>query len=176
MKLTAEQAREFLCGGGDPDLGLEVESNEHTGEGRWTSYHFLVLKDKAGRFWATTYEQGLTEYQDTRPFEDESEVTFEEVEKVPVTTYEYRKIGEGGVREPRGDSPDSPPAGEHGVPGEGPGVSSADASADYATPPGGYVGIGLSPLLVSLDCVHFYEVPDGTSISEFLATLEEIKT
>jgi len=96
VKLTREQAAELSYGvpghWDDAELGLTVESNEQIDSRRWVSVHLLVVKDRDGKFWAATYERGLTEYQDIDPFEDESEVTFYEVEKVPVTTYEYRKI------------------------------------------------------------------------------------
>jgi hypothetical protein len=94
VKLTGDQARELLCCRDLPDLGLTIEADEHIGERRWVSEHFLVVKDRDGKLWAATYDRGLTEYQDTEPFEDEAEVGFYEVEKVPVTTYIYRKAGQ----------------------------------------------------------------------------------
>jgi hypothetical protein len=50
------------------------------------------VKDRDGRLWAVPYQRGLTESQDSRPFEDQAEVSFTEVEKVPVTSYEYRPV------------------------------------------------------------------------------------
>ena len=94
MKIPAENARDLTWTKADDELGLTVESNEQVDTSRWTSIHQLVLKDRDGRFWETTYERGLTESQDIQPFEDdEDEIEFHEVEKVPVTTYEYRRIG-----------------------------------------------------------------------------------
>lgn len=93
MILTGEQARELVSGEADPELGLEVEAKIQTGTRRWVSTHRLIVRDRDGRLWSSAYEQGLTEYQDTRPFEDLVEVAFGEVEKVPVTTYEYRPVG-----------------------------------------------------------------------------------
>lgn len=94
MKLTRDQAMGFLYSQTSPDcLGFERESNEQIDSRRWVSVHLLVLKGQDGKFWATTYEQGLTESQDIQPFEDETEVEFYEVYKVPVTTCEYVKAG-----------------------------------------------------------------------------------
>jgi hypothetical protein len=90
--LTGEHARELVCGEADPELGLEVEAKVQEGSRRWVSMHRLIVKDRDGHLWSSAYEQGLTEYQDTRPFEDLDAVTFTEVEKVPVTTYEYRPV------------------------------------------------------------------------------------
>lgn len=92
MKLTQEQARGLVWSEAWPELGLEVVLNEQTGSRRWVSVHQLVVKDADGRFWATTYECGLTEYQDTSPFEDETEVEFHQVEKVRLEAYEYRPL------------------------------------------------------------------------------------
>lgn len=92
MKLDAEIARNLAWGFDVVDLGLAVEADTHIEDRRWVSVHELVIRDADGRYWMTYYEQGLTEYQDTRPFEDDTEVEFREVEKVPVTTYEYRRI------------------------------------------------------------------------------------
>ena len=92
LKLTREQAQDLVYDEADPELGLTVELNEQTGSGRWASRHRLIVKGEDGQFWAANYEQGLTEYQDSRAFEDLAEVEFREVEKVPVTSYEYRPV------------------------------------------------------------------------------------
>ena len=94
LKMSAEDARELTYGGDFSAEGLSVESNEQIDTSRWESIHQIVVKDRDGRLWATTYRKGLTEYQDSRPFgdDDEAEVTFREVEKVPVTRYEYRPL------------------------------------------------------------------------------------
>jgi hypothetical protein len=107
LKMSAEDARELTYGGDFSAEGLTVESDEQTGTSRWESIHLLVVKDRDGRLWAATYRQGLTEYQDSRAFgdDDDREVQFYEVEKVPVTTYEYRRIGAEA-----GESHDGQPA------------------------------------------------------------------
>lgn len=92
LKMSAADARELAYGGDFSAEGLTVESDKQTGTSRWESIHRLVVRDRDGRLWAVTYRQGLTESQESEPFEDMTEVTFYEVEKVPVTTYEYRKI------------------------------------------------------------------------------------
>jgi hypothetical protein len=92
LTLTQEQAQGLAWDEADPEWGLTVESNEQIDAKRWMSVHRLIVKDKDGRLWSADYEQGLTENQDGKPFEYDDEVTFAEVEKVPVTTYEYRPV------------------------------------------------------------------------------------
>jgi hypothetical protein len=92
LTITPEQARELAWGIANPELGLAIELNEQIDTRSWVSVHRLIVKDTGGIYWAATYEQGLTEYQDIKPFEDMTEVVFEAVEKVPVTTYEYREV------------------------------------------------------------------------------------
>ena len=92
LTLTGEESRDLVYSEADPVLGLEVEANEQIDTNRWSSIHRLVVKDRDGKFWAATYSKGPTEYQDERPFEDQAEVKFREVEKVAVTTYEYRPV------------------------------------------------------------------------------------
>ncbi len=93
MKLTRAEAQELLYSRTDPYLRLQVELDEQVDIRRWVSVHRLIVKDADGRFWETSYEKGLTEYQDIEPFEDDNEVSFVQVEKVPVTAYEYRRTG-----------------------------------------------------------------------------------
>lgn len=99
---------------------------------------------------------------------------------------------EEGAGEPRGDSPDSPPAGEAGVPGLSgkrvpiafagndpadlwenipplsPEEFTRDTRVDWPVIPKGYAYVSVSPFYVSVDGVSFYEKPDGTPLSEFL--------
>lgn len=96
MKLAAEQARELTylpAGHSYSDIPFTVVLNEQVDARRWTSVHRLVVKDADGNYWSTTYELGLTEYQDIQPFEDQDEVTLNQVVKIPVTTYEYKGMG-----------------------------------------------------------------------------------
>lgn len=103
MKVPAQTARELADAAVGADfrdfpfpLRLDVVENRHTGqETRWTSIHELVVKDDDGRLWCAHYERGLTEYQDTRPFDRESYgawVEFWEVRRKVVETYEYEKL------------------------------------------------------------------------------------
>lgn len=92
LTLDADEARELAYGMTNDDRNLTIEANEYMESGRWMSVHRLVLKDTEGRLWSATYRQGLTEMQDSGPFENEAAVRFQEVEKVPVVTYEYRVI------------------------------------------------------------------------------------
>ena len=100
MRLTREQAQGLAWNEADPEWGLTVELNEQVDNLRWSSVHRLIVKDGAGKFWEATYTQGLTENQDERPFEYETEVEFREVEKVPVITYEYSPVAEEVAAQP----------------------------------------------------------------------------
>jgi hypothetical protein len=76
--------------------GVTHVAIQDEGSGRWMSYHLLVVQfaDEPGKFFGASFEQGLTESQDTYPFEDfGDEVRFEEVEPFEVTTTEYRAKG-----------------------------------------------------------------------------------
>lgn len=92
MKLTRDQALDLLWDGECTELpGFAKVAESQTGSGRWCSYHQLVISDDYGNLWAADFERGLTEMQDCGPFDDASEVEFAEVEKVPVTIYEFRR-------------------------------------------------------------------------------------
>ena len=47
----------------------------------------------------------------------------------------------------------------------------ADLEGGPVPPPADYVFAKLSPAMVSLDGVNFYEVPDGMTTAEFAASL-----
>ena len=92
MKLSRDQALDLLYYGESEELpGYAREATVQTGSGRWCSYHQLIIRDGHGTFWAADYDLGLTENQDVDEFDDAEEIEFAEVEKVPVTTYEYRE-------------------------------------------------------------------------------------
>jgi hypothetical protein len=87
--LPVDEARELLWGG-DHDQ-FEVEADLYLESRRWVSGHELVIKNKTdGTMWMSYYERGLTENQYTEPWEDEQFAKFDKVEKVAVTTYEYK--------------------------------------------------------------------------------------
>lgn len=92
LKLTREQAQDLAYGEADEGQVLTIELNEQVDTLRWSSVHRLIVKDGAGKLWEAGYTRGLTENQDERPFEYDDEVEFREVEKVPVTSYEYRPV------------------------------------------------------------------------------------
>lgn len=84
VALGAEDARELAYGeAGDEHEGWTVVSNEEIDHARWESIHELVIESEYGDYFSATYRRGLTESQDTRPWEYEKTVTFDQV--VPVT-------------------------------------------------------------------------------------------
>ncbi len=92
MKLPRNQAQDLLWEDTCDELpGYRKEADYQVDTQRWVSVHELVIKDAEGSLWMTDYALGLTEYQDIEPFEDDDEVEFRAVEKVAVTTYEYRR-------------------------------------------------------------------------------------
>ena len=94
MKLTRDQALDLLWDGECTELpGYAKVADSQIGTNRWSSIHELVIRDDYGNLWAVDYYRGLTEYQYTEPFEDKDEVEFDAVEKVAVTTHEYRRKG-----------------------------------------------------------------------------------
>ena len=92
MKISADRARRLVYEQYDPDEELTFECIRNTGTSRWTSFHELIVIAPGNRYWAASYEEGLTENQDILAFEDDSEVEFREVKKVPVTTYSYEPL------------------------------------------------------------------------------------
>jgi hypothetical protein len=92
LTLSTKDAQELVYGGDFTDEGLTVEDDRQTGSSRWESHHTVVVRDRDGKLWAADYRKGLTENQESRPFENEAEVTFREVIKVPVTVFEYRPV------------------------------------------------------------------------------------
>lgn len=92
MKLTRDQALDLLWDGECTDLpGFAKVAESQTGSSRWVSHHQLVIRDDYGNLWAADYCLGLTEYQDIDAFQDDDEVEFSEVKKVPITVFEYRR-------------------------------------------------------------------------------------
>lgn len=88
-----EDAREYaytLEGGGFE--GYTVVRNKQIDSNRWHAIYELVLWEHGtDRYYATSYEQGLTEMQDIRPFEDEGdEITFHQVWPHEVTIVKFR--------------------------------------------------------------------------------------
>lgn len=81
ITLSLDVASKLSWGGeGDDCDGWTVVRNERIDERRWVSVHELVI-ERDGVFYAATYEEGLTEHQDTRPWEGEKDAVFHRVEK-----------------------------------------------------------------------------------------------
>lgn len=80
VTLPVGDARELTyLGVGQGFDGWTVVADDEVDHSRWESHHQLVIRDADGRHYAAPYSQGLTEYQDTRPWEDQKTVTFHPV-------------------------------------------------------------------------------------------------
>jgi hypothetical protein len=97
VKIEVETAR-MLAGLGNGQVwdGFEVVENRWHDEKRWTSVQELVVKGASGQLYRAFYEQGLTENQDTSPFDEYSHgsgpVEFKAVLARPATTYTYEDV------------------------------------------------------------------------------------
>lgn len=81
VKLPADLARDLAYGDpGDSAEGYTVVANEHIDKRRWESVHRLVIRNERGEHFMDTYRRGLTEYQDSGPYEGEGQATFVPVE------------------------------------------------------------------------------------------------
>lgn len=67
LVFTPEEARDIIYGHKDwEEISDTISSNE-----RWTEYHDWVGRRKLdGKFFYTSFQRGLTESQDTRPFDE----------------------------------------------------------------------------------------------------------
>jgi hypothetical protein len=72
----------------DYDFRVEVIEDDITSTQRWSEIHEVIFKHD-GKHYRTTYSQGLTEYQDERPFEYDEEITATEVEPREVLTTQW---------------------------------------------------------------------------------------
>ncbi|SFK91796.1 hypothetical protein SAMN05216275_14121 [Streptosporangium canum] len=59
--------------------GWTVVEREDIDTSRWESHHWLVIRSEAGEHFGATYSKGLTEYQDTRPWECDTIACFEPI-------------------------------------------------------------------------------------------------
>jgi hypothetical protein len=80
--------------------GFTVVRNKQVDSSRWYAIYELVLsEDGTNRFWATKYEQGLTEMQDIEPFEDEGdEVLFTQVYPHEITVVRFLDDPVGSIK------------------------------------------------------------------------------
>lgn len=70
-----------------------VENRDIHDNHRWESVHELIIRTKDTALWRALYRQGLTERQDTTPFEyDGDEIEFTQVKPVPVSHIEYQPV------------------------------------------------------------------------------------
>jgi len=103
MYVTNEQAVELLglYKKGDTteewecfDLKFELIQEELVDTSRWSHIYERVYKDlNTGKFYATNYSSGATEYQDERPYEYDGEmVEFVEVVPTEVVKIEYLPV------------------------------------------------------------------------------------
>lgn len=68
---------------------FKVLVNEQIDSSRWMAICLLIVKID-DKFYEVTYEKGLTEMQDSQPFEDEGDmITFRRVRPQPKTVIEY---------------------------------------------------------------------------------------
>ncbi|MFF3312505.1 hypothetical protein [Streptomyces sp. NPDC002952] len=93
-QLTREQLEEWDLPGAWADDAPEVLHREQIDTRRWASVNELVFRaPDDGKTYRVYYDEGLTEMQDdTDPWDYEAVVDAEEVERVEVTTFEWRKV------------------------------------------------------------------------------------
>ena len=78
------------CEKGDEVNGLKYITTINNGKSRWVSCHSVIFEFE-GKTWASDFSRGLSETQETYPY-DEDEPTAYEVEPYTVIITKYRKI------------------------------------------------------------------------------------
>jgi hypothetical protein len=73
---------------GLPDSAID---NKIIGTSRWSIQHEIIFQFEE-KFYRTHYQVGATEYQDEYPWENENEITTEEVELVTKQIYVWEKV------------------------------------------------------------------------------------
>ncbi|MEV1245169.1 hypothetical protein [Nonomuraea sp. NPDC049750] len=97
VELAAELARDLASGDpGYTEDGWTVVANEHIEKQRWEPLHWLVIRNDAGQHFADTYRKGLTESQDTRPYEYATKATFTPVVPTVKVSIEWKAAQKGG--------------------------------------------------------------------------------
>lgn len=83
VTLPLDLARELTqLSAGDTSQGWTVVAIEEGEARRWVrGMRLIVSHDSDGQLFAAYYDEGLTEYQETRPWEGESAAKFEPVER-----------------------------------------------------------------------------------------------
>ncbi|MGA4995972.1 hypothetical protein [Nonomuraea bangladeshensis] len=84
VHLAPEIARELTyLSPGENHEGWTVVDKEEDGHTRWESHHSLIIRNEAGEHFQGHYRKGLTEYQDTKPWEYEKTARFDPVVRRP---------------------------------------------------------------------------------------------
>jgi hypothetical protein len=91
ITFSREDASVFLHSKTGAEIdGFEVVLDEQVDQRRWVSEHELIIKNlHSGTFYHTFYLRGLTECQDVPAWQDQEEVTFTRVKRVPVEHFIY---------------------------------------------------------------------------------------
>jgi hypothetical protein len=81
----------------DPKIDVEgyikIEDN-WIEDRRWVQARELIIRDSEMKYWRSCYEIGLTEYQDTEPWEDSDKAEFRQVVQRAVVTFVYEDLYE----------------------------------------------------------------------------------
>lgn len=97
VELPAELARELANKRVGRSIGnWTVVANDYVESSRWASLHWLVIHNEAGQHFAETYRRGLTEEQETRPFDDGTTATFTPVAPQHKVVTEWKTTPRGG--------------------------------------------------------------------------------
>lgn len=97
VELPAALARELAYeDAGSTIDGWTVVANEYIEKQRWESLHWLVIRNEAGEHFADTYRKGLTESQDTGPYENETKAKFTPVVPTVKVSTEWKAAPKGG--------------------------------------------------------------------------------
>ena len=90
MKTTPQDASDIVY---DDHPDFETIEDKIIDTTRWDIVSTIVILEKAtGKFFTVDYRTGATECQDTRPFDDMSEVDWQEVKPVEKMITVYEKV------------------------------------------------------------------------------------
>ena len=88
--LTNKQCKDIVYGDMPEEYSFSIVVNKQVDSTRWLSKNELILKEEmSNKHFRTYYQKGLTEIQDTRPFEEE-DASWEEVIPVVAITTKYK--------------------------------------------------------------------------------------
>ncbi len=90
LDLTGEQAQAIVY---KDSYRFKVIEDNITDTSRWSEIHTAIIEDKkTNKFYRAYYSQGATENQEEKAYEYDSNVSFEEVKKVPMESYKWVKV------------------------------------------------------------------------------------